>query len=76
MVLMDKVARLELELKRLADAHTTIYLELLDAKAQQMRITPAQIKRAAAKARGNIVELPTDPTARAIVLAARKARSE
>jgi hypothetical protein len=42
----------------------------------EVKVTAADILRAAAIAAGSVVELPTDPTARAIVAAGRKARNE
>lgn len=69
---MDTVAKLEAELRRSEENHTRIYVELLEARAVKAR----QIAHAGEKRRGNVVDLPSDRVARAIVLAGRKRRNE
>ena len=73
---MDKIQHLEIELQRAADRHTQIYLELLEARAEAAKSAAAKILKAGVKRRGQRIELPSDPTARAIVLAGIKRRGE
>lgn len=47
-----------------------------DAYEGQANVTAAEILKAGALARGEIVELPTDETARMIIKSAAKARGE
>jgi hypothetical protein len=69
---MDTVAKLEAELRRSEENHTRIYVALMEARAAKAK----QFEHAANKRRGNVVDLPTDPVARAIVMAGRKRRNE
>jgi hypothetical protein len=87
---MDKIAQIEAELrqmedvfarksnalKKLQEAYRAKYAEMIDAKGERARWTAKQIVRAGAKLRGEVVDLPTDPVARAIIAAGRKCRGE
>jgi ribosome-interacting GTPase 1 len=73
------IRELEAELSAAAAKHTEIHWRLLRAKSaklQEDQTTAAAIERASAKRRGEVDDLPADPTARAIVLAGRRARNE
>lgn len=58
-----------------ADDDADLATEVEEAKTA-VNVTATDFARAAAIAAGSVVELPTDPTARAIVAAAAKARNE
>jgi hypothetical protein len=87
---MNIVAKLEAELRdleaqfarksdalaKLQEDYRAKYALLFAAKAQRSKNTAKQIVEAGAKRRAEIIDLPTNPTARAIVLAGRKARGE
>jgi hypothetical protein len=75
----DQIRALEASLARMTAEHVRLSWELTlakAAKAQQAATTAAAIERASRKRRGELVEQPTDPTARAILAAGRKARGE
>ena len=73
---MDNIKRLEIDLQRAAEQHTRIYVELLEARAEAAKGTVKKITAAGTKRRGGSVELPSDATARAIVLAGQRRRGE
>lgn len=73
---MDRITQLEIEVQRAADRHTQLYIELMEARAEAAKQAAAKIAEAGTKRRGQRLELPTDPTAAAIVLAGRKRRGE
>jgi hypothetical protein len=73
------IRELEIELGRLEAAHTAVHYELLQARSAKLKAdgaTAAAIAKAGARRRGEIDELPADPTAKAIVLAGRRRRGE
>jgi hypothetical protein len=74
------IQKLEAELSAAAARHTEIHYRLLQARAAQAKenaATATAIAKAGARRRAEIDDnLPADPTARAIVMAGRKARNE
>jgi hypothetical protein len=72
----NTIARLEGELRRLELEYGAVYRALIQAKTQAAKHAAEKIVAAGDRRRAQIVDLPTDPTARAIVLAGRKARNE
>jgi len=75
----DLISALEIRVARAAADHTKFSWDLTLArasKAKQAATTAAAIERAAMKRRGTLVDLPSDPTAKAIIMAGRKARGE
>jgi hypothetical protein len=76
----DHIRTLEASLARMTAEHVRLSWELTLAKASKAKeaaSTAAKIIRAGARARAeSAVPLPIDPTAKAIVLAGRKARNE
>jgi hypothetical protein len=73
------IETLEIAVSRAAAEHTRLSwdLQLMKAKrAEKAAATAAAIEKAAMKRQGKLVDLPSDPTARAIVMAGRKARNE
>lgn len=74
------IRELEAELSAAAAKHTEIHWRLLRAKSaklQEDQTTAAAITKAGARRRAEIDDdLPTDPTAKAIILAGRRARGE
>jgi hypothetical protein len=75
----DLISALEIRVARAAADHTRFSWDLTLARAQkakQASTAAAAIERASRKRRGEFVEQPTDPTARAILAAGRKARGE
>jgi hypothetical protein len=75
----ELIGNLEIAVARAAADHTKFSWDLTLARAQkatQGAATAAAIERASRKRRGEFVEQPTDPTARAILAAGAKARGE
>jgi hypothetical protein len=74
---MDIIARLEKDLRELESDYEDKYRMLLAAKARLAKKTARKIIQAGEKARGaNVVDLPSDPVARGIVIAGMRRRGE
>jgi hypothetical protein len=73
------IRELEVELARIEAMHTSAHWELLQARSAKLKENQAfaaAVEKAACKRRGELVDEPIDPTARAILAAGRKARGE
>jgi hypothetical protein len=74
------IRELEIELSRIEAAHSAVFHELLQARSAKLKsdqATAAAIAKAGARRRAEVDDdLPTDPTARAILAAGKKARGE
>jgi hypothetical protein len=75
----DLIAALEIRVARAVADHTRFSWDLTLAKAaraKQAAATAAAIERAAQKRQGKLVDLPSDPVAKAIIQAGRRRRGE
>jgi len=75
----DLISALEIRVARAVADHTKFSWDLTLARAQkakQAATTAAAIERAGARRRAETFEMPSDPVARAVILAGMKRRGE